>query len=591
MKRWLLKQTKVNTAVMAQELGIRQATATVLANRGMHSRKEAREFLFGGEDAFGDPATMKDLLKGVSLIAEAIRQGKKITVYGDYDVDGVSSTTILYLTILRCGGKVSFYLPHRQKEGYGLNLRAVEDLSAEGTEVLFTCDNGISALQESAYAGEKGMTVVILDHHEPGFTGVGEERKDILPEADAIIDPKQKDCPYGFKHMCAGGLSYKFAGLLLQECGIQDERLEKQLVSFAAIATICDIVDLVGENRAIVKKGLEEIQKTENTGLRVLIEEAGLSQKTITDYHIGFVIGPCINAAGRLESSRLAVEMFCTEDETEARKRAKQLTEMNEERKRLTEEAALRADDALQAEGALQDKVLVLYDPMIHESIAGIVAGRIKDKYYHPTILITGGEDGAKGSGRSIEGYHIFEALFENRDLFSRFGGHAMAAGLSLPVENIPLLRQRLNAQCRLTEAEMIPLLRLDKALSFSEIDLSLAKEIKSLTPFGKGNPSPLFGSKGIHVDRLDLIGRGQNYLRLTLSEPKSGIRHSAISFDGYEQLKNMLKELYPEEECDKMIQSGNLPRLWDIVYSLDVNTYNGRSRVQLLIKDFRFAV
>ena len=590
MKRWLLKRTKVNTAEMAKELGIRQATAAVLANRELYSRKDARDFLFGGEEAFGDPAAMKDMLKGVSLIAQAIQNGKKIAVYGDYDVDGVMSTSILYQTILRCGGRAVFYVPHRQKEGYGLNLKAVEDLSAEGVDVLFTCDNGIAALQEIALAKEKGMTVVVLDHHEPGFTGIGEERRDILPKADAIIDPKQRDCGYPFLFMCAGGLSYKFARLLLQEFCIDDAGLEKQLVSFAAIATVCDIVDLLGENRAIVRKGLPEIQKTENIGLRVLMEEAGLADKIVSDYHIGFIIGPCINATGRLESGRQAVELFCSKNEKEAREKARNLVQLNEERKHLTEEAAIRADLALQERDALRDRVLVLYDPTIHESIAGIVAGRIKDKYYHPTILITGSEDGAKGSGRSIEGYHLFEALFENRDLFTRFGGHAMAAGLSLPVENIDILRKRLNEQCRLTEEEMIPVLRIEKALSFAEIDLGLAKELKALAPFGKGNPAPLFGSKGIRVDRLDIIGKEKNILRMTLSEPSSGTRLSAISFDGYDLLCQLLKELYPTEDCDKMILSGQLPGLLDIVYSVDINTYNGRSSVQLMLKDFRFA-
>ncbi|MBR5794290.1 MAG: single-stranded-DNA-specific exonuclease RecJ, partial [Anaerotignum sp.] len=433
-------------------------------------------------------------------------------------------------------------------------------------------------------------TVVVLDHHEPGFTGEGEERRDILPKADAIIDPKQRDCGYAFKHMCAGGLSYKFARLLLQEFYIADESLEKQLVSFAAIATICDIVDLMGENRAIVRKGLPEIQKTENIGLRVLIEEAGLADKAVSDYHIGFIIGPCINATGRLESGRQAVALFCSRNEAEAREMAKNLVMLNEERKHLTEEATMRADLALQDGKMLQDRVLVLYDPVIHESIAGIVAGRIKDKYYHPTILITGSEEGAKGSGRSIEGYHLFEALFENRDLFTRFGGHAMAAGLSLPVENIDVLRKRLNEQCRLTDQEMIPVLRIEKSLSFAEIDLGLAKELKALAPFGKGNPAPLFGSKGIRVDRLDIIGKEKNILRMTLSEPQSGTRLSAISFDGYHQLLEMLKELYPTEDCAKMILSGQLPHLLDIVYSVDINTYNGRSNVQLMLKDFRFA-
>ena len=590
MKRWLLKRTKVNTAEMAKELGIRQATATVLANRELYARKEAKDFLFGGEGAFGDPAGMKDMLQGVSLIAQAIQNDKKIAVYGDYDVDGVMSTSILYQTILRCGGKAVFYVPHRQKEGYGLNLKAVEDLSAEAVEVLFTCDNGIAALQEIALAKEKGMTVVVLDHHEPGFTGVGEERRDILPKADAIIDPKQRDCGYPFQYMCAGGLSYKFARLLLQEFCINDEALEKQLVSFAAIATVCDIVDLLGENRAIVQKGLTEIRKTENIGLRVLMEEAGLADRIVSDYYIGFIIGPCINATGRLESGRQAVELFCSKNEKEAREKAKNLVQLNEERKHLTEEAAMRADLALQEGDALKDRVLVLYDPTIHESIAGIVAGRIKDKYYRPTILITGSEEGAKGSGRSIEGYHLFEALFANRELFSRFGGHAMAAGLSLPVKNIDILRQRLNAQCQLTQEQMIPVLRIEKSLSFAEIDLGLAKELKALAPFGKGNPAPLFGSKGIRVDRLDIIGKEKNILRMTLSEPSSGTRLSAISFDGYHQFCQMLKELYPAEDCDKMILSGQLPSLLDIVYSVDINTYNGRSSVQLMLKDFRFA-
>ncbi|MBR2852168.1 MAG: single-stranded-DNA-specific exonuclease RecJ, partial [Anaerotignum sp.] len=333
-----------------------------------------------------------------------------------------------------------------------------------------------------------------------------------------------------------------------------------------------------------------EIQKTKNIGLRALMEEAGLADKVISDYHIGFIIGPCINAAGRLESGRQAVELFCSKVDRDAREKAKMLVQLNEERKHLTEEAAMRADIALQEGDALKERVLVLYDPMIHESIAGIVAGRIKDKYYHPTILITGSEDGAKGSGRSIEGYHIFEALFENRDLFTRFGGHAMAAGLSLPVENIDILRKRLNEQCQLTDEEMIPVLRIEKSLSFAEIDLGLAKELKALAPFGKGNPAPLFGSKGICADRVDMIGKDRNILRMTLSEPQSGTRFSAISFDGYEQLREMLKELYPAEECDKIILSGQLPELLDIVYSVDINTYNGRSNVQLMIKDFRFA-
>lgn len=590
MKRWLLKRSKIDTAQMARELNVRRATACVLANRGLCARKDALDFLYGTGDALADAMRMKGMAEGLGLIADAVAEKRRIVIYGDYDVDGVMSVSILSKAIARCGGDAAFYVPHRQKEGYGLNLKAVETLTAGGAEVLFTCDNGISALQEVALAKEKGMAVVVLDHHEPGFSGEGEERKDILPMADAVIDPKQRDCGYPYPLMCAGGLSYRFALLLLERFGISDEKLEKELLSFAAIATVCDIVDLTGENRILVRMGLPEVQRTENIGLRALIEETGLAEKTLTEYHIGFVIGPCINAAGRLESAAAAAELFTETDGRRARERAKQLAELNAERKKLTEEAAERAAAALaQGDGAGQP-VLVLYDPQIHESIAGIVAGRIKDKYYRPTILITSGGDGAKGSGRSIEGYHMFEALYACRDLFTRFGGHAMAAGLSLPEENIVPLRERLNAACTLTPEQLTPVLRIEKQLSFAEIDMGLAKELAWLAPFGKGNPAPLFGSKGIRADRFDLIGKNKDILRFTLAEPASGIRHAAVSFDGYEMMQEMLKELYPPEKCAKIWESGRLPVLLDIVYSIDINTYNGRSSVQLMLKDFRLS-
>ena len=537
-----------------------------------------------------DASRMKDMEKGVGIIEAAVRDGKKIVVYGDYDVDGVMSTTILTKTIKRCGGTVRYYLPHRQKEGYGLNCKAVESLAAEGEEVLFTCDNGISALQEAALAKEKGMTVVILDHHEPGFSVEGEERKDILPAGDAVIDPKQQDCPYPFGALCAGGISMKFAMLLLKRFGIEDEGLKRQLVTFGAIATVCDIVDLLGENRILVKAGLRELARTENIGLQALITEAGLEGKKLTEYHIGFVIGPCINAAGRLESGERAVELFCTEDPKKAKEAASFLAGLNAERKQMTEEATERA--VLQAEegGALKDPVLVLYDPLIHESIAGIVAGRIKDKYYHPTIMITASEDGAKGSGRSIEGYHMFEALYAERDLFSRFGGHEMAAGLSLPVENVELLRKRLNGSCTLTKEQMTPVLRAEAKLSFAEIDLGLAKELGHLAPFGKANPAPLFVSANISAERMDLIGKKKDILRFTFRDPETAVRLSGVFFHGADEVREMLKELYPVTECDKILLSGHLPQPVDLIYSVDVNVYNGRSSVQLKIKDMRFS-
>lgn len=589
--RWMMKRTKVGTIQMCQELGLQPATACVLSHRGAVSREEAERFLHPRLEDLCDPLLMKDMKKALELVAGAVWDKKKIAVYGDYDVDGVMSTTILTRAIRRCGGEVVYYVPHRQKEGYGLNCDAVRKLAAEGVSFLFTCDNGIAAMQETKLAKELGMKVVILDHHEPGFDEGREGKlRDILPPVDAVVDPKQRLCNYPFRMLCAAGISYKFALCLLKNLSVEDDVLKKELLCFAAVATVCDIVDLLEENRTIVKAGLEEIQHTTNVGLRVLLEETGLEDRQITEYHLGFVVGPCINATGRLESGRQAVELFCETDEEKARGIAKRLKELNEERKELTKEAVERMTVQAETDGSLSHPVLVLYDHTIHESVAGIVAGRIKEKFYRPVILITDAEDGAKGSGRSIEGYHLFEALFRCRELFTRFGGHAMAAGLSLPYENIPVLRERLNAECTLTKEDMVPILRLEKQLSFGEIHLALAKELRLLAPFGKENPAPLFASKGVWVKNLSLIGKDKNILKMTLMEPESGRYLPAISFAGYDHLREILKQLYPDQDCDKILHSGQLPFAIDVVYRVEINSYAGRDSVQLNLQDFRAA-
>lgn len=588
MKRWQLKRSKIDIVAMAADLKIQPATAAVLANRNLFSSQKARMFLSPDPSAFYDALNMKGMEQALDLVTKAIKKGMKIVVYGDYDVDGVMSTSILTHAIRHCGGEVQYYVPHRQKEGYGLNTNAVLQLAQEGIGLLFTCDNGIAALQEVSLAKEKGMQVVILDHHEPAFSTKTDGSKcDILPQADVVIDPKQQDCTYPFSALCAAGISYKFALLLLHRFGWHDIALEKELLCFAAIATVCDVVDLLEENRALVKLGLAAIPETTNPGLRALLQATQLEAQPLTEYHLGFRIGPCINATGRLESASLAVELFCTQDETRAQEIAQTLVRLNEERKTLTEEAVHRL--IAQAE-EIQDtqKVFVLYDPNLHESIAGIVAGRIKDKYYHPTILITKAEDGAKGSARSIEGYHMFEALFACRDLFTRFGGHAMAAGLSLPEENIAILRERLNANCPLTPQEMVPVLRIEKILSFAEIHMVLALQLRTLAPFGKANPSPLFATCNVIVESVRLVGKEKKIMQMRLLEPDTGWRLAAVSFDGLENLQEILKSLYPNETCDTMLQRGKLPILLDFVYSVDINSYQGRDTVQLVIRDFR---
>lgn len=588
MKRWQLKRSKIDIAAMAADLRIQPATAAVLANRNLFSSQKAHAFLSSDASAFYPALEMKGMEQALDLVTKAIKKCMKIVIYGDYDVDGVMSTSILIHAIRYCGGEVTYYIPHRQKEGYGLNADAVSRLAEEGTELLFTCDNGIAALEEVSLAKEKGMQVVVLDHHEPAFSVQADgSKQDILPQADVVIDPKQQDCTYPFSALCAAGISYKFALLLLHRFGWQDIDLEKELLCFAAIATVCDVVDLLEENRVLVKLGLQAISDTKNFGLRALLQATQLEGKPITEYHFGFRIGPCINATGRLESASIAVELFCTKDEARAQEIAHLLVYFNEERKVMTQEAVERLME--QAEN-MQDtqKVLVLYDPKLHESIAGIVAGRIKDRYYHPTIVITQAEDGAKGSARSIEGYHMFEALFSCRDLFTRFGGHAMAAGLSLPKTNIPLLRERLNTDCTLTPQQLTPVLRIEKILSFAEIHMTLAKQLRTLAPFGKENPAPLFATCHVVIEGIRLVGKEKNIMQMRLLETDTGLRLAAISFDGWENLQEILKSLYPNRTCDTILQQGRLPVLFDFVYSVDINSYQGKDSVQLVIRDFR---
>lgn len=589
MKRWHLKQSKIDIHAIAADLGVQRATAAVLANRNLFSQKEARHFMLPDEKNLHDAKKMKDMEKAVSLLMTAIQEKRPIAVYGDYDVDGVTSSAILTRSITRCGGNVCYYVPHRQQEGYGLNVQAVKTLAQSGIQFLLTCDNGIAAIQEIALAKQNHMTVVVLDHHEPGFIeNENNEKVDLLPPADAIVDHKQQACHYPFPYLCAAGISYKFALLLLQKLGYHDEKLEKELLCLATLGTVCDIVDLLGENRTLVQLGLREIQHTTNIGLQALLTAIQKNDTPITETDIGFQIGPCINATGRLESGKIAVELFCTEDAQRAKEIAEHLVTLNAERKALTEEATTQIIAQLEEQTKPLDPVLVLFQEDTHESIAGIVAGRIKDKYHHPTIMLTGASDGVKGSARSIPGYSIFDALCTCKELFTRFGGHAMAAGLSMSKENIPLLRQQLNENCPLTAEDMIPILRIECILSFSEINQGLAQELQLLAPFGKENPKPLFATTCVFVTRLRLVGKNKTIMQLQLWEEKTGRYLQAISFHGLSDLQQLLKELYPNQDCDTIIRSEKLPMPLDIVYTIGVNSYQGNTSVQLEIKDFR---
>jgi len=568
--KWILQETDADLNLMSKVLGISPTTANVMANRGLRTKKNALGFLNPSLETASDAMLIKGMPQAVELITETVKTNAKITVYGDYDVDGIMSTTILIKTLRRMGANVDYYIPHRINEGYGLNIEAVKQLHAAGTEVLLTVDNGISAIEEIAMAKELGMKVIVLDHHDPGFTQTEDEREDILPPADVVIDPKQADCPYPFKELCAGGLAYKLSVAL-------EKTSDDELLALAAIATICDIVALKDENRIIVKEGLARLNsyKLLNPGLGSLITARGYLDKTIDTFAIGFVLGPCLNATGRLGFASSSVELLLTETQEDRFRLAEELCRLNDERKKLTADCVERAIASLTEP---LDKVLVITDPKAHESVAGIVAGRVKETTGHPTILLTQGDNAMKGSGRSIEGYNLFEALFAQKHLFLRFGGHPMAAGLTLIEENIPLLRDALNASCNLSDEDFSPSLNIDCELSIHDINLQQSQELAILAPFGKGNREPIFMSKNLYVENCRVMNE-KNTLIFTFSN--SGIRHKGIAFglnENYAQICNA---------------AGVKPVggfVMDIVYAMETNVYNGMASVQMRVKDFRVA-
>ena len=586
MKKWMLKRSKTNIKKMSEALNISESLATLLAHRGVDSYKTAMEFLSPNIDMLDDAYQMKGMDNAIKRTRQAIESGERITVFGDYDVDGVSSTVIIFKTLKLLGANVSYHIPHRQKDGYGLNMNAVNDVYKMGTSLLITCDNGIASVEEIKKANELDIEVIVIDHHEPGIIFENNIKKEILPPAYTIVDPKQEDCGYKFKFLCAGGLAYKFSKLLTESFGLDYDK-DRELLSFAAIATICDIVDLIGENRIIAYEGLKSISKTNNIGLNMLIKKTGLDDRTITEYHVGFVLGPNINATGRLESAKIAVELFTTNDESVADCLSDELINLNNERKNMTENAAKEIIELIENGEYKNQNVLVIYNKNIHESIAGIVAGRVKERYYKPTIVLTKGEGLVKGSARSIESYNIFEELSKVKNLFLKFGGHPMAAGLSMIEENVDELRKKLNENETLSDYDLTECIRIDKDLDFKEINIDFIKKVNSLAPFGKGNPIPIFGSKNIKLEGISILGKNQNVLKLMLRSKETNVGMSAISFEFVDVFIDSIKNLYGEEKYCKIIKGEKTIDV-DILYTLTINEYNGRQYPQLMIKDFR---
>ncbi len=572
---------------LTNEYEINPLIARLLANRGIVNKKEASLFLKGTVNDLNDASLMKDMKKAVSIIKGAIEEKKKIVIYGDYDCDGVCSTTILYRTLKKLGANFDYYIPNREDEGYGMNSDRIRKLKSEGAEVILTCDNGISAMEQVEVAKELGLTVIITDHHDIPYIEKEGNRINVVPNSDCVINPKQGNCEYPFKELCGAGVALKFSMELVNAMGRSFSELY-DLFQYAAIATICDVVELLGENRIIVKEGLKLINNTSSIGLKALIKATGLEGKEISEYHFGFVLGPCINATGRLETADLSVKLLITEDEKYAEELAKKLYDLNVERQELTFDSVESVISKVEEEITNGEKVILVYDEGIHESIAGIVAGRVRERFNLPAIVMTKGKDMPKGSARSIEGYNMFEELNKCKEYIEKFGGHPMAAGLSVKEENISLLRKALNSKCTLSDEDIIPVIKIDSPLEIKYLDESLVEEIESLRPFGKGNGSPLFAVKNIKVSRVFFIGKEKNFMKFRFGIPGTFGYVEGLNFDKYEEFKDMFTDKYGEEKFLKLVDSGYADFNMDIIYYPTINEFNGKRNIQLNVKNFR---
>ena len=570
MQKWRVYSKKADFDAIGSRFNIDPVTARIIRNRDVTGMENVDMYLNGTLDSLHDPMMMKDMDKAVSVIASSIRDNKHIRIIGDYDIDGICSIYILFKGLKICGADVDYEVPDRITDGYGINENLIKQAYEAGVEVIITCDNGIAAASQIDYANELGMTVVITDHHDVPYEETDNGRRYIIPKAAAVVDPKQNDCRYPFKMLCGAGIAYKFIGCMVKEFQTGDS-IMPELLQFAAIATVGDIVDLLDENRIIVKEGLKLIANTGNYGLNALMAVTGVSRESINAYHIGFVLGPCLNASGRLDSAKRALKMLVTDDRAEAERHAGELKDLNEERKKLTSEAVDKAVDMVENSSLKDDKVLVIFLPDCHESIAGIVAGRIREKYYKPVIVLTRGEQEAKGSARSIESYNMFEKLSECKDLFTRFGGHPMAAGLSLPEENIPEFRSRINEHCNLSEEDLTETVWIDVPMPLEYINEKLILELGGLEPFGKANPKPVFADKNISIRNIRAIGKDKQYTRMTITKD-SGIVIDAVGFFPCTELETVYNK------------NGRI----SCTYYPEINEFRDKKQIQVCVTGYR---
>ena len=532
------------------------------------------------------PKTMKDVVIAVDIIKRKIQENKKIRIIGDYDVDGIISVFILYTALKKCGANVDYEIPDRIKDGYGINENIVKVAYDEGVDTIITCDNGISAIDQIQYAKDLGLTVIVTDHHDVPFIEEDGVRTFLSSQADAIINPKQIECEYKFKSICGAGVAFKLMEALYEEIGMDKEECYK-LIEFIAIATVCDVVDLIDENRIFVKNGLEMLNNSKNIGINALKKACGLEDKEITAYHLGFVIGPCLNASGRLDSAKKGLELLLMEDDEEAKNLAQEIVDLNDARKNMTKEGVDRAINIIDSTDINNDNILVVYIPDIHESLAGIVAGRVKEKYNKPTIILTKSEEGVKGSARSIEEYNMFEGLLACKELLDKFGGHPMAAGLSLQEDKVDELRIALNNKCELTDEDLTRKIMIDSSLPLEYLNLHLIEELNVLEPFGKGNAKPVFGVRDAKITRAMLLGKDKNVLKLKLLT-NNNITIDAMIFNDLENFESKIIEKYGNEGLDNLYNKSNNNISMDFTFYPSINEWNGNKSIQIVVNGIR---
>lgn len=595
MAKWMVAAKKADFDKIAEKYHITPVLARIMRNRDIIGDAEIERFLHGDLKDLHDPFLMKDMEPAVELILRKIREQKSIRIIGDYDVDGICATYILCTGIGALSGKVDTVIPHRMKDGYGLNESLVKDAGEDGIDTIVTCDNGIAAGEQIQMAKEMGMTVVVTDHHEVPFEEREEGRVYLLPQGDAVIDPKQPQCGYPFKQICGAVVAAKLVQALFERSGFSKtdsarcQSFMEEMLVFEALATVCDVMELKDENRIIVKKGLSLMAKTSNLGLKALLTVNGIEDRELSPYHAGFIIGPCMNATGRLDTAKRALALFQAKDWKDAVTIAGDLKSLNDSRKEMTEEGVREAVEQVEKNGLCEDRVLVVYLPNCHESLAGIIAGKVREKYGKPAFVLTKGEEGIKGSGRSIEAYHMYEAMTACKELFARYGGHKMAAGFSLSEEtSVETFRKALNENCTLTREDFEEIVHIDVPMPLAYADRNFIKELSLLEPFGVGNPKPLFARKNISVLSGRKLGKNRNVGKYRIADENNN-GYEMIYFGDLEQFDSFLRDKWGEEKVRTLYESGigSGDVVIGIAYYPDLNYFGGRESIQIVMQNY----